>query len=148
MTTETRRIDYDDLDDIAPLFDAYRVFYDQASDLGRARDFLKARLLAKDSHLIGAYVEGQLVGFTQLYPSFSSVRMCRHWILNDLYVMPEARQKGIAKTLLDSAAQHSLETGARSMVLSTKKDNTSAQRVYVANGWVQEETFIYYNFSV
>jgi len=72
------------LDVIAPLFDAYRVFYKQASNLDAAKAFLHERLKNKESVIYLAIKDSKAVGFTQLYPLFSSVSMERMFILNDL----------------------------------------------------------------
>ena len=148
MPIETKPLGPSDLDELAPLFDAYRVFYEQQSDMERARKFMHERLTKGDSCLIGAFSTGRMVGFTQLYPSFSSVATCPKWILNDMFVAPDCRKMGVAKHLLDHAATVARESGAASMVLATKSDNLTAQRVYEANGWVQENVFIYYNLAV
>lgn len=83
-----------DVGEIAPLFDAYRQFYQKPSDVEAARRFLFARLSKNESVLFLARHEGRVVGFVQLYPVFSSIGLTRQWILNDLYVAPEARKLG------------------------------------------------------
>src|SRR5690554_7423307 len=83
-----------DLEKIVPLFDGYRQFYDQPSDEAAVRGFLRKRFEQRDSVLFVAEVEGRAVGFTQLYPTFSSVSMARTFVLNDLFVSPEARKSG------------------------------------------------------
>ncbi len=81
------------LDVLTGLFDAYRQFYGQEPDLLGARRFLEARLRGGDSVVLLAFdATGAGVGFVQLYPSFSSVAMKPIWILNDLFVAPEARR--------------------------------------------------------
>ena len=92
--------------------------------------------------------EGGPVGFTQLFPSFSSVSLKRLWILNDLFVTPNARRAGVAKALLERARQYALDTRAKALVLSTEVDNKSAQRLYEALGWRRDETFYTYGLEV
>ena len=90
-----RRATVADLDRIAPLFDAYRQFYGQAHDLDLAREFLRGRLEQDQSVIFLALrPDGSAVGFTQLYPSFSSASAKRIFILNDLFVDPTARRSG------------------------------------------------------
>jgi hypothetical protein len=75
MTTggvEVRRADVTDLDQLVPLFDAYRRFYRQSSDLEKARPFLWERFEKSQSVIFLAIQDGVAIGFTQLYPSFSS----------------------------------------------------------------------------
>jgi GNAT superfamily N-acetyltransferase len=99
MTVQTIRAELEHLDLVAPLFDAYRQFYGQEPDPAGARQFLEARLTARDSVVLLA-TQGAPVGFAQLYPSFSSVGMSPIWNLNDLFVAPEARRTGVARALL------------------------------------------------
>jgi L-amino acid N-acyltransferase YncA len=90
-----------DLDLIAPLFDAYRQFYRKPSDLGLARRFLLERFQHNQSIvLLALQRDGSAIGFTQLFPSFSSVSAARIFILNDLYVRPEGRRKRVGSLLL------------------------------------------------
>ncbi|GAB3099110.1 GNAT family N-acetyltransferase [Lysobacter terrae] len=140
MGTTLRRATLDDLDAIAPLFDAYRRFYQQPGDLQRARDFLHERLSRGESTVLIAELEGRVAGFTQLYPMFSSVRTARLWVLNDLYVDEGARRHGVARTLLDGAAAFVRAQGAAGLMLETSRDNAPARALYRAAGWHEEET--------
>lgn len=138
-----------DLDQLAALFDAYRVFYAQPSDLASARAFLAERLARADSVVFLAFDDAlSVLGFTQLYPSFTSIRMKPIFILNDLYVAPEGRCKGIAKALLAAAAEHARGIGAARLTLSTAVTNHSAQSLYAANGWIRDEAFYSYNLAL
>lgn len=132
---QLRRATVNDVDAIAPLFDRYRQFYEQAPDATKAHDFIQARLSADESVIFIAEDQGQVLGFTQLFPSFSSVGAARAWILNDLYVLPEARRQGVARALLDAAAGFGRETGATRLELETDHDNRSAQALYRHMGW-------------
>jgi len=140
MNASIKRATVEDLDAVAPLFDAYRGFYGQASDLPRARDWLKARMQASESVVLLAEADGKALGFVQLYPMFSSVGTARTWILNDLYVDAAARRGGVARTLLDAAAGFARDDGARSIVLETTRDNTPARALYRNAGWNEDET--------
>jgi len=71
---------------IVGLIDAYRQFYKQSSDVASAYEFLKERFSHGESVIFLAFEGDQALGFTQLYPSFSSVSMARVFILNDLFV--------------------------------------------------------------
>src|SRR5687767_8930354 len=111
--TTVRHATLDDLDALTPLFDGYRQFYGQRSDRDAARAFLSARLQAAESVVLMALLDdGPAAGFTQLYPTFSSVRMARVWVLNDLYVDVAARGHGAARALLQSAAEFARGDGA------------------------------------
>ena len=131
-----------------PLFDAYRRFYRQPSDLRHARSFLRARLDRKESVILLALDQSEAVGFTQLYPSFSSVSMARIFILNDLFVSPEARGKGVGSALLAAAADFGKQAGAVRLALTTETSNTVAQSVYERMGWVRDTTFYTYELTL
>ena len=139
------RAELDDLDALVPLFDAYRRFYGQASDLTGARTFLADRFKRGESVIFLAVVDGAIVGFTQLYPSFSSVSMKRLWVLNDLFVTPDARKSGAGRALLERAERWAAETGAKGLTLSTQLTNLGAQRLYEACGWTKDDEFLHYH---
>ena len=127
---EIVKADKSHLDDVAALFDSYRVFYQQDSNLSQAREFLQQRLTGEDSIIFVAYQDGKAVGFTQLYPSYSSVQMKRSWILNDLFVAEFSRQQGVAELLMSRVEQHAIDTQAVAITLQTAVDNTKAQALY------------------
>ena len=140
------------LDLIAPLFDAYRVFYKQPSDIERARVFVRARIehgesvifLALDQEGLGA----RAYGFTQLYPSFSSVSTQPIWVLNDLYVDKEARRHRVGEALMERAREHAEATGAKGLGLSTAVDNVNAQALYESLGYKRDTAFHHYFLAV
>jgi ribosomal protein S18 acetylase RimI-like enzyme len=136
MTASVKRATLDDLDALVPLFDGYRRFYGQPSDAGLARDFLAARLQRDESAVFLAELDnGNPAGFTQLYPMFSSVRVARVWVLNDLFVAPAARKRGVAQALLDAATAFGRGEGAIRLELETTPDNDAAQALYRSTGW-------------
>lgn len=138
-----------DLDVAAGLFDAYRQFYEQPADLARARRFLAERLETADTALILALdADGRGLGFTHLFPSFTSVGTARLTVLNDLFVAPHARGRGIGAALLSAAEAHARSTGAVRLVLQTATDNAAAQRLYVRAGWTPDEAFVTFEKSV
>ena len=144
----TRDLKIDDLADASKLFDAYRVFYGQESDPKGAAEFLRARILKGDSYLIGVFENESIVGFAQLFPSFSSVAMKPKLILNDMFILPRARRRGAGKALLEATKMLAQRVGAISMVLATKNDNGPAKSLYESFGWQEESMFRYYNFIV
>ncbi len=123
------------LDLLSPLFDAYRVFYRQTSDLAAARSFLAARLQQKESVIFLALEEETPCGFTQLYPIFTSVGMRRSWLLNDLYVAASFRQRGVAQALIDRAKDWSRQTQAAGLLLETEQDNVEGNQLYLKTGF-------------
>ncbi|GAC1403957.1 MAG: GNAT family N-acetyltransferase [Candidatus Velthaea sp.] len=132
-----------DLDEIVPLFDAYRVFYERPSDVAAARTFLAERMRRDESRLFVAIQEAtnRAIGFTQLYPSFSSTVLGRVWILNDLFVDAQARRSGAGSALMAAAEDFARSTGAVGVTLSTAHTNLTAQRVYTKRGYVHDAGF-------
>ncbi|MDQ3228355.1 MAG: GNAT family N-acetyltransferase [Pseudomonadota bacterium] len=148
MSVDVRRATLDDLDIVAPLFNQYRVFYEQASDIDAARDFLGQRMQAEESVVLLAMSDGRAAGFTQLYPMFSSVRLARVWILNDLFVAPVARRLGVASALLDAAQGFAREAGALRLELETAHDNLAAQTLYRDVGWESHDETLRFRISL
>ena len=143
-----RQVTPHDVDLVAPLFDAYRQFYGQTPDLDLARTFLSQRLLAHESVVLVAEIAATMIGFTQLYPSFSTTRASSSYILNDLYVVPEHRRSGAARRLLTGAAEFSAAKGITRLSLSTAHSNIPAQKLYESLGWVLDEQFRTYSLRL
>lgn len=138
-----------DLEGLASLFDAYRSFYRQPSQLAAAKAFLRERFALQDSVLLLAVsAQGPAIGFSQLFGSFSSVAMRRIFILNDLYVVPEGRRSGVARALLHAAQEHALGVGAVRLTLKTAVDNIAAQRLYESMGYQRDQAFYAYDLQV
>lgn len=129
---------------LAQLFDDYRVFYRKESDLSAANDFIKERMLAEESVIFVHESGSDITGFTQLYPIFSSTRMRRIWLLNDLFIKPEFRGKGISKELIEAAKEHSRQTNASGLLLETEKANKIGNRLYPSVGFELNEETNYY----
>lgn len=136
----------DQLTPLAQLFDAYRVFYRKDSDLESAKTFLKERLQNEDSQVYLALdtATGIFCGFVQLYPLFSSTRMCRLWLLNDLYVLPKYRGQGISKLLINRAKTLAKATSAAGLMLETEKSNLIGNQLYPATGFEVDKDHNYY----
>ncbi len=148
-TTHITRAELAHLDDIAPLFDAYRQFYEQKSDLALARSFLQNRLEHHQSVVLCARnAAGQAIGFCQMYPSFCSVEAAPIVVLYDLFVTPEARRTGAGRALLQAARRYAEDNGFARMDLTTAKTNIRAQTLYHSLGWIQDEVFDTYNLHL
>lgn len=141
------RADAADAARLAPVFEAYRAFYGKAGDAPAAERFLRDRLEQSESVVFIAVRSvaptSEPIGFTQLYPSFSSVSLCRAWILNDLFVAGSARSLGVGRALVRRAIEHCRETGARQLWLQTDITNTTAQRLYDSVGMTRKEILEY-----
>src|SRR6186997_1227388 len=142
-----RRAKKKDIDKLSMLFDKYRIFYKQSSNIDNARSFLKKRMKRKESVIFVAEERKELIGFTQLFPIFSSVSMKRTWLLNDLYVNEKARGMGVARKLLDAAKDFGAKTNSKWLILQTAADNFAAQKVYEKNGW-ERETDLFYRKNI
>lgn len=144
----TRPAQVSDLYPLAQLFDAYRVFYEKPSDLDGARRFLVDRMRRKESEIFVAQTEASvLAGFVQLYPLFSSTRMKRLWLLNDLYVDPAYRGKGISILLIDAAKALARSTQSAGLLLETDKSNVIGNRLYPRTGFELDSDHNYYSWS-
>ena len=142
-----RRAGRGDLAAVAPLFDAYRQFYEQPSDLRASTRFLAQRLERDESVVFVAEEDGRAVGFVQMYPLFTSISLGRVYVLNDLFVDPAARRSGVGATLLDFSRRWAEDEKAHYLTLSTAVDNP-AQRLYEACGWKRDREFLYYELPL
>ncbi|MDP1540195.1 MAG: GNAT family N-acetyltransferase [Moraxellaceae bacterium] len=137
-----------DLEALVPLFDNYRQFYGCSSDTPAVQAFLLDRFNHGESALFIAYEGNTPVGFTQLYPSFSSVSLARVFVLNDLFVHEQARRKGVASNLMSAATEFAKTLGAVRVSLSTAITNQTAQALYQSAGWKRDEQFYVYHFAL
>ena len=137
-----------DIDAVAQLFDAYRQFYGKTSDIEAAKVFLLERFNHGESILFLAFENDKPIGFTQLYPSFSSVSMARVYVLNDLYVDSQVRGKGVGKKLLNAATEYAKSFAAVRVTLSTDIANKTAQFMYESAGWKRDSEYFVYHLSM
>ncbi len=136
-----------DLEQLAGLFDQYRMFYKQVSDLPAATGFVKERMKKKDAAIYIAAEDDKVIGFVQLYPLFSSVQMKQLWLLNDLYVDSSHRREGVARQLIAAAKEHAKNTGSCGLMLETGRDNKEGNALYPTEGFQLTENN-FYIFSV
>jgi len=148
MAHTIRQATVDDVEQLAPLFDAYRQFYGRTSDVAAAQAFLLARFANRESTLFIAHQREMAIGFAQLYPSFSSVSLARIFILNDLFVQEQARRTGVASSLLSAAATFAVSLGAVRLSLSTALTNDAAQALYRSAGWNRDQQFSVYHLAL
>ena len=147
-TLTVRQAVLSDLDALVALFDRYSQFYGRKSNAGAARAFLSARFNHGESVLFIALEGDRPVGFTQLYPSFSSVSLARIFVLNDLFVEASARRKGVAACLMSAAVAFAKAVGAVRLSLSTAVTNKTAQALYASAGWKCNEQFLVYELPI
>ena len=139
-----------DVERLAPLFDAYRQFYERPSDLELCRSFLASRLDRRESVVFLAEEDGATLGFVQLYPLFSSTsaRPGRLWLLNDLFVVPSARGRGVGRDLMNRARRLAQETHACGLELATARTNHLAQSLYESLGYRRDDDFFRYELAL
>ncbi|MDX6278014.1 MAG: hypothetical protein QOJ72_2142 [Nocardioidaceae bacterium] len=126
----------------APLFAAYREFYGEPYDVEVSAAFLTERLTHDESIvLLARDDDGSAIGFTQIYPIFSSTRLSRVWLLNDLFVSPDARGSGAVDALLDTVTALAKDAGVTAIELATAHTNLRAQAVYERSGYLLDEVF-------
>jgi ribosomal protein S18 acetylase RimI-like enzyme len=140
-----RRAGESDLESLLPLVRGYREFYEQPHDAGRERSFMKKHLRDGTSVIFIAFEDAHAVGFVQIFESWSTVRLAPALILEDLFVDPKWRTRGVARSLIDAAMAYAYERGACGMHLETARDNEPAQRRYDRAGWQREGRFLKYN---
>jgi len=143
-----RKATEQDLNQVAELFDAYRVFYRKTSDIDGAKSFINDRFKQNDSEIfIAEDAQQNIVGFTQLYPLFSSTRMQKLWLLNDLFVNQNARTKGVGIGLIEKAKELVVETKACGMFLETEKSNEIGNNLYPKTGFSYNSGSNFYEWN-
>lgn len=134
----------EDLDQLVPLFGSYLSWYGRPAPSSDVERFLRARLSAGDSAILLATVDGEPVGFTQCYPTFSSLSLAPAWVLNDLFVSASARGTGAGRALLEAACAAAREAGAVYVALETAPDNAAARALYESASFDLDEEFLHY----
>jgi len=145
---QIREATLSDIQQLTNLFDKYRIFYGKETDLGSAKAFLTERLINNDSQIFVAEKENNLVAFAQLYPLFSSTRMKRLWLLNDLYVAESDRGTGVGIKLLLKSQEFAKQTNAGGLMLETEKTNVIGNNLYPKLGFSLDQDHNNYYWEV
>lgn len=148
MKNSIRKATQEDLVQLSQLFDEYRMFYHKTSDLAGAQQFLSDRLEKNDSEIFVAEESEKLVGFVQLYPLFSSTRMKRYWLLNDLYVNLDSRGRGFSRALIEQAKELCRTSNSCGMYLETGKENIIGNQLYPSAGFKKYDEVNFYEWEV
>lgn len=144
-----REATLEDIEMLAVLFDEYRVFYKKKSDVVGAVNFLRDRVVNNESKIFVILDDGNtFAGFVQLYPIFSSTRMKKLWLLNDLYVSERYRGKGFSKELIERAKELARSTNACGLLLETSKSNTVANSLYIKTDFTLSIGENFYTWNV
>jgi GNAT superfamily N-acetyltransferase len=145
---EIRKATIDHLGELAVLFNEYRIFYKKESDIENAKQFLKERLTKNESEIFVSFSGTVLTGFTQLYPLFSSTRMKKFWLLNDLFVDEKFRGQGFSIALMDRAKEFCRQSDSCGFMLETAKTNVIGNQLYQKMGLVLDTEHNVYNWEV
>ena len=137
----------EDLDQLAALFDEYRIFYGRQSDVQSGRNFIEDRIRKCDSKIFIAISADSIAGFVQLYPLYSSTQMKRLWLLNDLYIAAQYRGRGIGKNLINRCKEFCEITDACGLLLETDKTNIVGNKLYPLTGFKLDEQHNYYSWD-
>ena len=135
-----------DIIELTKLFNSYRMFYGKKSDLKAAEEFLICRIEKKDSKIFVCEINDIIVGFVQLYPLFSSTRVSKYWLLNDLFIDEQQRGKGYSKLLIKEAKKLVLQSEACGMMLETEKSNKIGNKLYTSTGFKKNELCNFYEW--
>ena len=142
-----RKATLQDIGQLSELFDQYRIFYQKEPDLPAAEQFLTERIENRDSEIFIVESKGEILGFVQLYPVFSSTRMKRYWLLNDLFVHENYRGKGFSKQLIEKAKEIAKSTDAGGILLETGKTNDIGNKLYPGCGFELYDEVNFYEWT-
>ena len=143
---QIREAKLSDLENLSDLFNSYRMFYGKESDIRVAEEFLRSRIENKDSKIFICEFNNELYGFVQLYPIFSSTRVSKYWLLNDLFVNINKRGKGYSKLLIERSKELVIESKACGMMLETEKSNDIGNMLYPSTGFKKNELCNFYEW--
>ena len=147
--TKIIRAEIEHIDELAELFNSYRVFYEQDSNVDLARNFIKSRIENKESTIfVSQNSDEELIGFVQLYSSFCSVYICPILILYDLFVKTQARGNGHGRALMNKATEFAKSEGYDRLELSTATDNFIGQSLYETLGYERDNDFYHYSLEI
>lgn len=148
MSNIIRQATLADIKQLAILFDLYRIFYEKPTDIQAAQDFLSARITKSESVIFVTAQDNSLTGFVQLYPIFSSTRMQRLWLLNDLFVAETHRGQGLSVMLINECKRWCKDTAACGLILETAKSNDIGNQLYPRMGFEVDNNHNYYSWDL
>ena len=148
MSENVKRANKNDANMIGEVFNLYRVFYKQDSNVEIAQKYIAERLRNNESVIFFAEDNGKCIGFTQLYPTFDSVNVRQKIVLYDLFVKEEYRRKGFAKLLMNAARDYASQNKFGSIELSTNRANLPGQTLYESLGYIRDSEFYTYDLEI
>ncbi|MGX5172937.1 N-acetyltransferase family protein [Aliikangiella sp. IMCC44653] len=141
---EIRQAQLSDLASLATVYDEYRQLFSLPSSKQRCVAFLRERLVKQDSIIWIAVINDTVVGFIQIYPSFSSIAMRPIWQFNDLFIGTQFRRKNIATQLIQSMEVAAQQNNIFSIKLATATTNQAAQQLYKKLNYQPSSDFLHF----
>ena len=135
-----------DLDELLPLMRGYCDFYEVSPSDEDLLALARTLISDPDCHgfqLLARSNEGDAVAFATVFWSWSTLSAAPIAVMNDLFVLSEARGTGVAEALIEDCRRRAREHGAVSVGWQTAKDNARAQSVYERVGAVRKEWLDY-----
>lgn len=130
------RVGVTDLPVLMPLVRAYCDFY--GVDPRDDRLIALSRALIDDPgegiQLLARAEDGSPLGFATVYWTWQTLDAARVGVMNDLYVVPDARGQGVGRLLIEHCRGLCRKRGAAKLVWETAADNETAQRLYDSTG--------------
>ncbi|MEB3101791.1 GNAT family N-acetyltransferase [Ferviditalea candida] len=125
-----------DIPKLIPLIIGYLQFYNRPVPPDEKIEEMIVRFLVHPDEGVqfAAAENGELKGFATLNYIWSTTRMQKIALLNDLYVDPEHRRKGAGEGLLNAALNQAKKENLPIMRLLTAEDNKAAQALYEKTG--------------
>ncbi|MFP7298812.1 GNAT family N-acetyltransferase [Neobacillus niacini] len=142
-----RQATIQDLPQIVPVFDAYREYFKQDKNPEKVEEFLFDRFEHLESVIFIAEQKGEVIGFAQLYPVFSSLTLQRVWLLNDFFIIEEFRGSGVGTQLFKTVKELTVLTKSKGIELSVEHTNQKAWRFWEKQGFMLDEDFRYYFYK-
>jgi GNAT superfamily N-acetyltransferase len=139
-----------DLADLLPMMRAYCDFYEAApedADLERVARTLIADPQGEGLQLIARDEDREALGFATIYWYWQTLSAARAALMNDLFVVPQARGQGAGRALIEECRRRARDHGATQLVWETAPDNETAQRLYRTFD-ATEERWISYSLPV
>ena len=129
----------DQLTDVAELFDQYRRHYGQPVVAGQTLAWLMDHTSRMRLAIFTAHIGEDLAGLATAMALPASLRLACSWQLRDLYVVPGARRRGIARALVGAIRQAATAAGAIRLSVQTEPGNIAALQLYRTSGFAQVE---------
>ncbi|MGG3468722.1 GNAT family N-acetyltransferase [Neobacillus pocheonensis] len=137
-----------DLKRIVPIFDSYREYFKQKRNPIEVEKFLFGKFEHLESMIFIAEHQGEVIGFAQLYPVFSSLSLQRVWLLNDFFISEAHRNQGVGKQLFEKVKEFTSLTMSKAIELSVEHSNQKAWEFWEKQGFKLDEEFRYYYFKI